>query len=179
MSVSIVELHPHNPEWVSKFEREKTRILEALGDKTLAIEHIGSTSINGLAAKPIIDIMVGVDNLNQVADWIPLLLDIKYEYVPKPECIDRRFFRKGPWGQGICHLHICEHDSTEWQDKILFREYLRLHPEAVREYAFLKEELAHVHKLDRHAYTERKGPFIRRIIDFARLAGENKLTKGI
>ncbi|WOD65129.1 GrpB family protein (plasmid) [Niallia taxi] len=57
MSVSIVELHPHNPEWESKFEREKTRILEALGDKTLAIEHIGSTSIKGLAAKPIIDIM--------------------------------------------------------------------------------------------------------------------------
>lgn len=177
MTVSIVELHPYNPDWESKFEWEKTRILKALRDKTLAIEHIGSTSIKGLAAKPIIDIMIGVQNLNQVADWIPSLLDIEYEYVPKPEFTDRRFFRKGPWGQGICHLHIFEYDSVEWQDKILFRDYLRLHPEALGEYACLKEELALIHKLDRYAYTERKGPFIRRIIETARIEKENILSE--
>jgi GrpB-like predicted nucleotidyltransferase (UPF0157 family) len=168
MTISVVELQPYNPDWEHRFEWEKKSISEALGDSLIEVEHIGSTSIKGLAAKPIIDIMAGVHNLELVDAWIPSLMEIDYEFVHKPEFTDRRFFRKGLWGQGICHLHICEYDSTEWREKLLFRNYLRLHPEALREYASLKEELAQIHKFDRHAYTERKGPFIKKIIEMAR-----------
>jgi len=168
MTVSVVELQPYNPDWKRQFEREKKSISEAIGDSLIKVEHIGSTSIKGLASKPIIDIMAGVHNLEQVNDWIPALVEVEYEYVPKPEFTNRRFFRKGTWGQGICHLHICEYDSTEWREKLLFRNFLRLYPEALREYASLKEKLAQIHKFDRHAYTERKGPFIKKIIELAR-----------
>ncbi|MCM3032366.1 GrpB family protein [Niallia taxi] len=166
MTVSVVELQPYNPDWEQQFEWEKKRICDAI-DGVIEVEHIGSTSIKGLTAKPIIDIMAGVPNLEQVDKWVPTLMEIEYEYVPKPEFTDRKFFRKGPWGQGICHLHICEYGSTEWRDKLLFRNYLRQHSQALREYASLKEELAHIHKFDRHAYTDRKGPFIRKIIELA------------
>ncbi len=104
------------------------RILSALGEKVVGIEHIGSTSIKKLKAKPIIDIMVGVKDIDEVSYFVNPLREIDYEYVPKPEFKDRRFFRKGFWGQGTCHLHICEFNSSEWIEKVLFRDYLRLHP---------------------------------------------------
>ncbi|WP_081728145.1 GrpB family protein [Halalkalibacter hemicellulosilyticus] len=88
--------------------------------------------------------------------------------VPKPEFKDRWFFRKGLWGQGTCHLHICEFNSSEWIEKLLFRDYLRLHPKVAEEYASLKKELALKYQLDRPTYTKKKEPFIKTIIEKAK-----------
>ncbi|UOQ84421.1 GrpB family protein [Gracilibacillus salinarum] len=164
MNKSIVTLHPYNPEWTNLFEYEKKRITAALGDKMIGIEHIGSTSIQGLKAKPIIDIMAGVQDLDEVHGFISELDEIEFEYVPKPEWKDRKFFRKGFWGKGTCHLHICEYNSKEWEEKLLFRDHLMQHPVVTKEYELLKEELAEKYKFDRLVYTKMKEPFIKRVI---------------
>ncbi|MFC7686976.1 GrpB family protein [Ureibacillus sp. GCM10028918] len=168
MKESIVKLSDYNPEWKIQFEDEKRKILEALGAKVVEIEHIGSTSIKGLKAKPIIDIMCGVQDLGEVSYLVNPLRNIEYEYVPKPEFKDRRFFRKGACGQGTSHLHICEWNSSEWIEKILFRDYLRLYPQAAEKYASLKEALASKFQFDRPNYTKNKEPFIRTIIEQAK-----------
>jgi GrpB-like predicted nucleotidyltransferase (UPF0157 family) len=168
MTKPIVHLNEYNPEWENKFDYEKNQIIDAVGNEIAAVEHIGSTSIKGLKAKPIIDIMVGVDDLLSISTLIAPLSKIEFEYVPKPELTDRRFFRKGLWGKGTCHLHICEFESTEWIEKLLFRDYLRKHPKAAEEYASLKSKLAAEYKYDRPAYTQQKEPFIKDIIEKAR-----------
>jgi GrpB-like predicted nucleotidyltransferase (UPF0157 family) len=113
MTKPIVDLNEYNSEWENHFDYERKKIIETIGDKIAGIEHIGSTSIRGLKAKPIIDIMVGVENFSKISSIVSPLNSIDFEYVPKPELTDRRFFRKGSWGQGTCHLHICEIHSTE------------------------------------------------------------------
>jgi GrpB-like predicted nucleotidyltransferase (UPF0157 family) len=168
MTKPIVHLNEYDPEWNNQFDYEKKQIIDVVGNEIAAVEHIGSTSIKGLKAKPIIDIMVGVDDLNRTSTLIAHLSEIEFEYVPKPELIDRRFFRKGSWGRGTCHLHICEFESTEWIEKLLFRDYLRKHSKAAEEYASLKSKLAAEYKYDRPAYTQQKEPFIRDIIKKAR-----------
>ncbi|MGE7913599.1 GrpB family protein [Lysinibacillus xylanilyticus] len=165
-----VELSEYNPYWEEQFIYEKNRIVEALGNKVVGIEHIGSTSIRGLKAKPIIDILIGVQSLDEVPNFIDTLSEIDYEYVLKPELIDRRFFRKGLWGQGTSHLHICEFNSNEWNEKCLFRDYIRENPHVAYEYASLKEQLASEYEYDRITYTKEKEPFIKMIIAKAKTA---------
>jgi GrpB-like predicted nucleotidyltransferase (UPF0157 family) len=87
----------YDPIWELQFEEEKGKILSAIPKKIIHIEHIGSTSIKGLGAKPIIDIMIGVTKLEDFEELIQPLSTIDFEYVPKPELTDRRFFRKGLW----------------------------------------------------------------------------------
>ncbi|MDQ0483928.1 GrpB family protein [Guptibacillus hwajinpoensis] len=168
MTKPTVQLNEYNDEWESQFEYEKERMIAALGDKIAGIEHIGSTSIKGLKAKPIIDILIGVEDLRVTADLVQPLNEIEFEYVPKQEFTDSRFFRKGLWGQGTCHLHICEIDRTEWIEKIVFRDYLRKHSNVAEEYALLKSELATIYKDDRSTYTKQKEPFIKDTIRKAR-----------
>ncbi|KAB8127488.1 GrpB family protein [Gracilibacillus oryzae] len=168
MTKTVVRLAAYNPAWEEQFRYEKQRILSVLGDKAIRIEHIGSTSIYGLSAKPIIDILAGVEDLEIVDHIITPLEKVNYEYIPKPEIMDRKFFRKGPWGQGTVHLHICQHNGKEWVEKLLFRDYLRSHPQAAKAYEDLKMELANLHTYDRQTYTKKKEPFIREIIQSAR-----------
>ncbi|MCA1054152.1 GrpB family protein [Rossellomorea aquimaris] len=169
MTNPLVQLNEYNPEWETLFDYERKQIIGVIGDEIIGIEHIGSTSIKGLIAKPIIDIMVGVDGLGRTPSLVRPLNEVGFEYVPKPELKDRRFFRKGLWGKGTCHLHICEIQSTEWIEKLLFRDYLREHPAVAAEYAQLKRELALTFKHDRPAYTREKEPFIRGVIERARM----------
>jgi GrpB-like predicted nucleotidyltransferase (UPF0157 family) len=168
MSTPTVQLSTYTEEWATKYQYEKNWIVNAAGNEISNVEHIGSTSIKGLKAKPIIDIMAGIDDLSRTEILIEPLSKIDFEYVPKPELTDRRFFRKGLWGKGTCHLHICEFQGKEWNEKLLFRDYLRKHPQAAEEYAQLKSELAVKYKFDRPAYTEHKEPFIRKIIQRAK-----------
>ncbi|WP_155593886.1 GrpB family protein [Lysinibacillus cavernae] len=169
-----VVLSEYDPNWEQQFLYEKRRIQEVIGHSIVGIEHIGSTSIKGLKAKPIIDILLGVQSIEEVPELIEALKNIEYEYVPKPELMDRRFFRKGLWGQGTSHLHICEYNSNEWNDKCLFRDYLRLNAQAANEYEALKEQLADHFQNDRPTYTQKKEPFIQKIITKAKNEGYEK-----
>ncbi|MBW7474733.1 GrpB family protein [Paenibacillus oenotherae] len=167
METSVV-IAEYNPEWPLRFQREERILREVLGGRTIAIEHIGSTSVEGLGAKPTIDIMVGVEELTEVDEWVEPLRRIGYEHVVHREFPSRRFFRKGQWRAGTDHLHIYKYRGLEWNNNILFRDYLIKHPEVRRQYDQLKKELAEKHRNDRAAYTNAKHPFITDIIEKAK-----------
>ncbi|SMF86989.1 GrpB domain, predicted nucleotidyltransferase, UPF0157 family [Paenibacillus uliginis N3/975] len=158
----------YNPEWKKQYEDERVKISEALQDILMTIEHIGSTSVPGLGAKPIIDMMVGVMDLDQVGqEQIDRLMKIGYEYVHKPDFPERKFFRKGKWRAGTHHLHIYEMSGAQWRNNMLFRNYLRNHADTLAQYYQLKKELEARHKHDRVQYTAGKETFIQEVINKA------------
>ncbi|BFH68147.1 hypothetical protein J27TS7_29960 [Paenibacillus dendritiformis] len=167
--METVVISDYNPDWVHDYEQEKRAIKEALSDIAVAVEHIGSTSVPGLGAKPIIDIMVGVHRLEDLTEaHIERLAAIGYEYVPKPDWPERRFFRRGRWRAGTHHLHIYRHGDTHWEEQLLFRDYLRSRPDVREQYRQLKLALASQYPDDRVEYTRRKAPFIEHVLRLAR-----------
>lgn len=167
MGVPVV-LVPYDPRWPRLYEEEKARILGAIGEHVLAVEHIGSTAVPGLGAKPILDIMVAVRNLaKDFPACIEPLRAIGYEFVPRSDFFESRFCCLGAWGASDRHLHITELNSTFWREKLLFRDYLRAHPRAARDYLHLKRTLAARYSSNRPAYTEAKASFIQQVIQRA------------
>jgi GrpB-like predicted nucleotidyltransferase (UPF0157 family) len=166
-----VEVFDYDPEWPIIFEKEKAMILNTIGNKVVAIEHVGSTAVPGLGAKPIIDIIVGIRHLSDAKDCVEPLRNIGYEYVPEYEASipERRYFRKGPSNvpNQHYHLHIVEHNSDFWKCHLLFRDYLRTHPNTASEYHKLKKKLAATYGSNREAYTEAKTSFIESIVSKA------------
>lgn len=150
----------YDPQWPARFEAERARIALALGsvDGVIAIEHVGSTAVPGLAAKPIIDIMIGVREIAIGERCIEPMESLDYEYRGDAGIPGRHYFRKG--NPRSHHLHLIEHGSEFWVNHLLFRDELRSHPESAREYEALKRELAERHRFDRAAYTDAKNPFI-------------------
>ncbi|WP_342603209.1 GrpB family protein [Peribacillus sp. FSL E2-0159] len=163
-----VKIEDYNPDWVSEFEQEKVRIMEVLKNSCLCIEHIGSTSVIGLGAKPILDIMAGVHHLDEADMFIEPLKSIGYEFVPHQEFPERRFFRKGQWRAGTHHLHIYRFGSEQWKNQLSFRDFLRSHPDVRKQYQQLKLSLAQKHPADIVGYTEAKAPFIQNVIESAK-----------
>lgn len=164
-------IEEYDPRWPALFEEEKARLLATTGALLAAIEHVGSTAVPGLAAQPIIDIMGGVRDLGEVTRYVAALEGIGYEHVPQYEVYipERRYFRRPRTGEGLRthHLHIVELTSSFWRRQLLFRNYLRTHPVALREYADLKRCLAAEYGADGRGYTDAKGPFIELILNRA------------
>ncbi len=152
------------------FEKEKDAILEAIGEKVVAIEHVGSTAIPGMRAKPIIDILIGFRRLDDAMDCIEPLRNLGYEYRPINETIipGTRFFRKGPPGSNTHHIRMVEKNSDQWNDYILFRDYLRIHPEEAGEYAKLKTDMHE--KFSGKPPLEAKSGFVATVLERARPA---------
>lgn len=136
----FVEYDPH---WPTDFQEEKAKILRVIGDKIMAIEHYGSTAVPGLAAKPILDILIAIHHLDGAKECIEPLKQLGYEYRPIEEVLTpgTRYFRKGPSGANSHHIRMVEADSDLWNRYLLFRDYLRDHPDEVKKYALLKMEL--------------------------------------
>lgn len=166
-----VVIAEYNPLWPLLFEEEKARILDVINLWADKVEHIGSTSVPGLGAKPIIDIMVGLRTLDDAPHCIPRLEDIGYEYVPKHEAVmpERRYFHKGlKRFARTHHLHMVETASEFWERHILFRDYLREHEDTAREYCELKKQLAARFRSDRESYTDAKASFIKAVVERAK-----------
>ncbi len=162
---------PYDPRWPALFEEERARVEAAIGPWTLETEHVGSTAVRGLDAKPVIDIMVGVRSLEDSPVLVERLTGIGYEYVPEFEedLPLRRYFRKAQRGRRTHQIHLVERTNAEWWDRhILLRDYLREHPETAREYAELKRNLAARLRDDRGAYTDAKTHFISAVVERAR-----------
>jgi GrpB-like predicted nucleotidyltransferase (UPF0157 family) len=158
---------PYDPRWPALFEDERARIERAIGPWVEQIEHIGSTAVPGLAAKPVIDIMAGVGSLNDAPALVGRLTGIGYEYVPELErqMPSRRYFRKTREGRRTHQVHLVDRsDAGFWDRHVLFRDHLRAHPEAAEAYARLKHELSGRLREDREAYTEAKTGFIHEIV---------------
>lgn len=161
----------YNPQWPAQYEEEKARILGLIGHKVVTIEHVGSTAVPGLGAKPIIDITVAVHRLADAEECIEPLISIGYEYVPsdRDSFPERRFFHKGSPGAWTHHIHMVELTSDFWERHRLFRDFLRSHPEVAGQYYQLKKELAAKYGEDREGYTEAKTPFIEPVVARARV----------
>ena len=158
-------------EWPAMFSEERAKIADALGPLAIAIEHIGGTSVPGLGAKPIIDLLVGVHSVAEARSCcIESIEALGYAHLPEyrawlPEQI---FFRKGiPWTH---HIHVMEPSHPRWDYYLLFRDYLRAHPEAVEAYATLKRNLAEAHQDDIAAYRTAKNAFVAATLAKARAA---------
>jgi GrpB-like predicted nucleotidyltransferase (UPF0157 family) len=167
-------IEDYNSNWLKQFEEEKVKLQEILANKVIAIEHIGSTAVEGLGAKPILDIAIGVNDLNVVSEFIELLTPIGYEFVYHKNFPERRFFRKGQWGAGTHHLHFYLFEGEDWNNQMLFRNYLRTHPDALKEYQQLKINLAKKFRFDRASYTENKAAYIQKVIRQAKSEGSEK-----
>jgi GrpB-like predicted nucleotidyltransferase (UPF0157 family) len=157
----------YDPRWPTIYEEEKTQILQAIGNKVVAIEHVGNTAVPGLGAKPIIDIMVAVRHLDDAQQCIGPLKSTGYKRGlrdPTPEC---RFFNKG-LPEAHRHLHMAELTSDFWRRNLLFRDFLRTHPNVARQYYELKKDLAAKYGADRDGYTEAKTEFIESVVARAR-----------
>lgn len=164
-----VRVVPYRAEWKALFEEEAARLRALLGADALAIEHTGSTAVEGLDAKPVIDLLVGVRDLSGARGWIPRLEAEGYEFRPDTGVPDRLFFAKGARTLRTHHLSLAEPGSDFYRDHLLFRDYLRAHPAAREEYRALKHRLAREFADDRASYTEGKSDFVKNIL---RLAGK-------
>ncbi|MBA4124973.1 MAG: GrpB family protein [Acidobacteria bacterium] len=160
-----VKLEPHSEQWLQLFTDEAARIRETIGEVSASIEHIGSTSIRGIAAKPIVDIAVGVEKLEDGERCLRPLENIGYEYRGEHGIAGRFYFVKGE--PRTHHLHLVEIDSDFWRSHLLFRDYLSENQAVAEEYENLKKELAKRHAENREAYTNGKAAFIENVLKIA------------
>jgi len=162
-----VEIVPYDPSWVKLFHEEADLLRPVLGEWFVGtIEHIGSTAVPGLAAKPVIDILAAVESLAVSRPAIAAAAALGYCYFPYQVELEHWFCKPSPAFR-THHLHLVPVGSPQWRRPIAFREYLRAHSDVAGEYEVLKRRLAEEHHLDREAYTQAKHPFIARITDLA------------
>ena len=168
-----VTLVPHHSEWPKLAQAEIEKIKSVFPVSTIIdIQHMGSTAISGLSAKPILDIQIAAQSLDDMKLIAVLILQkLGYEYWSNNPDPSRMFFVKGmpPYGeQRTHHVHIFEHNSDHWCNKLIFRDYLRLHKNLAKEYEQLKAKLAQEHLYDREKYTDEKLDFVNRVLKLAK-----------
>lgn len=149
----------YDPEWPHRFYQLGSQLRAALGERAIRIDHIGSTAIPNLAAKAIIDIQISVPSLEPIDPYRFAIEALGFVWRADNPDRTKRYFRERP-GVRRTHIHVRRAGSWSEQFALLFRDYLRVHPEEAAQYAKLKAQLADQHRDDRQAYTEAKGPFI-------------------
>ena len=156
----------YSRDWKCEFRKEEQRLLSALPNG-IFIEHIGSTAVPGLSAKPIIDIMLGTGTLEIIDTLIPILFTLGYEYMPRNEVQipERRFFAKPFIRPRRFHLHAVVAEGCFWKEHLIFRDCLRNDPGLMRQYAALKQQLAQQYYDNRDSYTNAKTDFICNVIN--------------
>jgi GrpB-like predicted nucleotidyltransferase (UPF0157 family) len=168
-----VDIVTYDQEWPTKAKIEIDKLKQMLpSSKIIDIQHVGSTAIPGMSAKPIIDIQIAVCSLEEMKIIaISILQKLGYEYWSENPDPERMFFVKGmpPYGKKRTHhVHIVEPTSKHWNGKIRFRDYLISHPDIAQEYQQLKIRLALQHIYDREEYTNSKGDFVNKILKLAK-----------
>jgi len=175
-----IEIVDYDAGWPRLFEAERAVLEQVLPrEQTLAIEHAGSTAVPGLAAKPIIDIIIAVPSIEVArATLVAPIESIGYVYWAENPDRTRMFFVKGmpPFGERRTHhIHILEPASETWHRTLVFRDYLRAHADEAERYQQLKRDLAQRHRSDREAYTRAKDAYVHRVVRVARELGPNGL----
>ena len=156
----------YDANWSHQYEQEKSQVITALGDSIADIQHIGSTSVPGLAGKPVIDMLLGLKQIPPSPTQVLSLENLGYLYLSEFGIPERHYFRRGM--PRTHQIHAVRIDSGFWQRHILFRDYLRVHPQAAQEYEALKRKLAVEFSHDRDRYTDSKTPLIEQILMQAR-----------
>ena len=175
-----IYLADYHPRWPQLFEEERARLHAAIGEWAADIQHVGSTSIPGIAAKPIIDIAVHLRSLVDALYCITPLMELGYECLGEFGIPGRIYFRKrtdqpirgqSHDGIGRTHqIHMYELTNEQYEKQIVFRDYLRAHPDARKGYETLKRQLAERHARDVEAYAMAKSDFVQSILRSAALA---------
>ena len=163
-----VKLAEYIPEWEQNFEREAKKIKKIFGKEALLIEHVGSTAIPGILAKPIIDIALVVSSLHKAKRYLKKLQSIGYKLKKNDPRKERLFFTKGPERKRTNYLHVGKVGSGYAEDMIIFRDYLRKHNGVARTYSELKLKLAEKYSNTRGIYTKKKEGLVKAIIRKAR-----------
>lgn len=159
-----VELSDYKSEWKQLYHIEEKIILSKIKKYVVDIQHIGSTAISNIISKPIIDILIGIKDFKELPNIIKILEESGYIYRPEASNNERCFFVRGTENSRTHHIHIVQWNSEEWNNKILFRDYLINHDEVAKEYCNLKKMLAEKYKYDRNNYTDGKSNFIKNVI---------------
>jgi GrpB-like predicted nucleotidyltransferase (UPF0157 family) len=156
-AIRIVE---HDPQWPERAREELARVAEALGPIAVRLEHVGSTSVPGLGAKPIVDMQVSVVDIERQDDYVGPLEGLGYLFAPDPAFPDYHYFAKPHARPRTHHLHVCEHGSHQELRHVAVRDFLRAHPDEAARYEELKRELVRRHPQDRLAYVAGKDSFM-------------------
>jgi GrpB-like predicted nucleotidyltransferase (UPF0157 family) len=164
----VVIVVPWDERWPGLFEVAAAELRAAAGDALLAIEHVGSTAVRGLAAKPVLDMLAGVANFEAARGLVPALQQLGYEYRPDNDIPDRHYFRRGPATGRTHHLSLAEPAAEHYRNTILFRDALRADPALASAYAALKYELGARYPRDREAYLDGKTAFVLEVLARAR-----------
>ena len=164
ISIDPIEIHPYTQKWPQEFSEIGKKMRSALGSVALRIDHIGSTSIPGLAAKPIIDIQISVESLEPVEPFLTPLENLGY-YWRKGKKYEKtkRYFRETQ-GMRRTHVHVRKLGSWHQQFPLLFRDYMRMHKPDCDKYEFVKKELAQRYRNEREKYTDSKSDIFWEII---------------
>jgi GrpB-like predicted nucleotidyltransferase (UPF0157 family) len=167
----MLEIVPYDPRWPREFETERQRIDAALGSLPHRVEHHGSTAVPNLAAKPIIDIQISVARLHPIDIYAQPLASLGYVHVPHEDDARCPFFHRPRDWPHTHHVHVVEAGGPEERRTLAFRDYLRAHSAAAREYDGLKRRLAARHggrdAESREAYAAAKSAFVERVLTFA------------
>lgn len=164
MTKRRVEVVPYHSEWKDLFEKEKQLLATIFQPHVVDIHHIGSTSVPGLSAKPIIDILLAADKLAEVDQATPQIEDVGYEAKGENGIPGRRYFQKSD-ENGIrkVHLHAYEKGNPELHRHLVFRDYLREHPEEANRYAEVKERAAKMFEYDIESYIAEKSSLVKEL----------------
>jgi GrpB-like predicted nucleotidyltransferase (UPF0157 family) len=158
-----VEVVAHNPNWKQEFERESNLVADALGNNVVKVHHIGSTSIPGIYAKPIIDMLLEVGNIDQVDESSLGMVALGYEVMGEFGIPQRRFFRKDINQIRTHHVHTFTVGSDDVERHLNFRDYIIAYPESAQKYSELKQDLAKKFPHDIQSYMDGKNGFIKDI----------------
>ncbi len=168
LDCNTVMLVPYSSEWPEIFQEEKRCLQRNLGPYIGDIEHIGSTAVPGIVAKPVIDILALLCCISDLERCIPLVEDLGYTYEGEQEIPGWYFFRKGQGRNTTHHLHMFSRDNVNWHKYLLFRDYLCAHRTVAAAYVALKRQLAQQFEDDRPAYTAGKAAFIQSVVEIAK-----------
>ena len=159
-----IEIVEYNPEWPLAFEREAAAILKACHPWVIEVHHVGSTAVPGLAAKPVLDIMPVAAGPAEAFEAVSRMTALGYRCLGEYGIPGRLYFEKTVDGREVAHAHMFPVGHPAIRTHLAFRDYLRTHPDAARDYERLKRDLAAKHRNDREAYTDAKAAFIEGII---------------
>ena len=154
---------PYDPYWPSLFHELGLALRDVLEDVALRIDHIGSTAIPGLAAKPVIDVQISVSSFEPLDVFRKPVESLGFVFRANNPELSKRYFREAP-GDRRTHIHVRRTGGWSEQWALLFRDYMRCHPDDCEEYATLKYQLAETYRHDRHGYTEAKSDFFWKVI---------------
>ena len=162
-----IEVVEYSAEWPRIFKREAAAILAACRPWIMEVHHIGSTSVPGLAAKPILDVLPVAAGPAEALEAVSRLTALEYRYRGENGIAGRFYFDRVVDGRTVMHVHVFPAGHPEVRRHLVFRDHLRTNPDVAREYARLKRELASRYRDDRRTYTDSKAAFITGVIDAA------------